>query len=644
MNKIKFLLASLLALLSINMYGDHPGYYIKNYSVDAVVHENSTITVTENIDVFFTMSSHGIYRVFRDWAWIMRDVSEKQDGSEWRNMHYKSSVDVLETSEYWEDVSESMDSIFMMRFGVFEKEYEGPHSYKIKYDYSFYGDRIPQADLFFYSVLGDGWDCEVKHFQFHIHFDKPLTDEELSKFKLYIGGLGSKENGRGEFVSLCTNTDIKGDLYEVPSRYAVSAYIPLREGYFIEGLQPRLYQGITWFFVALSVILILIVLYKEMMGDRSVTKTINFYPPKGCSSADVGILIDTVIDDRDLISLIPWFAEKGYLTIDNTGAHPLLHKIKDFPASAPKYQKTMFDGLFSHGDTFDLGNVPKDFGKVWLKTQEQAKSNFKDKLDDLDGTALFIHVCAILSVCLATCFSTVDNSGWILGGWLSVGYAALTFVQLLFTDKHSTTDYLVFGTIDFFILLIFGGTFIGFLADNSDPTYIPLNVIVGLLIFLLLPCFFAFQLTFMTPYRRERIGDIYGLEEFIRTADKPQLEQLQAEDEKYFYSVLPYAVAFGLADKWADKFKDIAVQPVDWYKGNTSTSISHGLANMSANNLMSKSLKNSVAHEKQLRAEREARAAARSSSSSGSSWSSSSSSGGGGYSGGGFGGGGGGRW
>ena len=196
------------------------------------------------------------------------------------------------------------------------------------------------------------------------------------------------------------------------------------------------------------------------------------------------------------------------------------------------------------------------------------------------------------------------------------------------------------------ILLFFASMFIVVYFGADDPTYIPQEPLVAILLMLVVGTVMYPQLMGMSSYRRSKIGEILGLEEFIRTAEKDQLQQLQAEDEKYFFSVLPYAVAFGMADKWAEKFKDITLQPIDCYDGSYDN-----MDWIRPQRLMSSSMSKSIADAKAAAAVAAAAAAAAaaraaSRSSSGSSYHSSSSysSGGGGYSGGGFGGGGGGRW
>lgn len=125
-----------------------------------------------------------------------------------------------------------------------------------------------------------------------------------------------------------------------------------------------------------------------------------------------------------------------------------------------------------------------------------------------------------------------------------------------------------------------------------------------------------------SPYRVQMMGRLLGFKEFIETAEKDRLASLQTDDPQYFYRVLPFAMVFGLSEKWSDLFKDINVEKPDWYESSTpltgylfTRNITHSLYN-TANDAIT-----IISHD-----------------------SSSHGSGGGGFSGGGGGGGGGGSW
>lgn len=644
MKKIILLFLFIIALpkLAFAEYEEEPGYFFEKYTVDMVVHENNTIDVTENIDAVFTIESRGIFRMIPRCVWVKRDVSEAQDGSKTRMMKYWVNVNNATASETWSEMEDTGDSIYGMRLGKSDIWLSGPHSYTIKYQLEIYGDRVPQSDLFFYSVLGSGWSCNTNSFKFTIHFDKPLTDKEVNSLKVFTGNersTTSEKDVSADILYDLNRTDISGGAKNIPPYSAITVFIPLHEGYYTNGTHPGMEIMLTNIFIVLSLLLLLYILYKEMFSKQEITKIISFYPPKGCTSLDVGTLIDTTVDDQDVISLIPWFAQKGYLTIDNTGTHPILHKVKDLPSDAPKYLSTLFEGFFKNGDTFSLGSVNQKFGAAWLNTKSLAKKSFKDKLNEVDEYTVVLLLLDIFFVCMATCWATNDHDGWILGGIASVAYAIAVAVQISYgcsseNKKDLWASAFVTATC---LLWNFSMIYIMFAQNTdawliNDPTWLYVaNIGVGI------ACVFSSKLTYMTEYRRTRIGEILGLHEFISTADKQQLENLQAEDEKYFYNILPYAVAFGMAEQWAKRFAGIKVNPVDWYKG-TNNNITN-LADFSTHRMFSNGIQSSIKSEQKAR-----EAAAAANSSHGSSYSSSGSHSSGGYSGGGFGGGGGGRW
>ena len=66
--------------------------------------------------------------------------------------------------------------------------------------------------------------------------------------------------------------------------------------------------------------------------------------------------------------------------------------------------------------------------------------------------------------------------------------------------------------------------------------------------------------------RKGRIAweQITGLEEYIRRAE---VDDIQAQDRRgIFERLLPYAIIFGLSNRWAKAFADLYTQPPDWYQ------------------------------------------------------------------------------
>lgn len=136
-----------------------------------------------------------------------------------------------------------------------------------------------------------------------------------------------------------------------------------------------------------------------------------------------------------------------------------------------------------------------------------------------------------------------------------------------------------------------------------------------------------------TSYRDGLAGELMGLRDFIDTAERNRLQMLVDENPQYFYEVLPYAIVFGMSDKWVSQFEHIAIEAPDWYMAKSIKP--HHMVPQTVLNNMTANFDSTI------------KSAVASASSSGGSWSwvgGMFSGGGSSYSGGGGGGGGGGSW
>jgi uncharacterized membrane protein len=76
-----------------------------------------------------------------------------------------------------------------------------------------------------------------------------------------------------------------------------------------------------------------------------------------------------------------------------------------------------------------------------------------------------------------------------------------------------------------------------------------------------------------------------GFKEFLDRVDSERYRRMITSPEM-FEKFLPYAMAFGVADKWAKAFEDIYREPPTWYVGGSgqfsASSFSHSISSMSS--------------------------------------------------------------
>ena len=91
-------------------------------------------------------------------------------------------------------------------------------------------------------------------------------------------------------------------------------------------------------------------------------------------SAGVGYVIDGSVDDKDVISLILYWADKGYLKMKEKGKEDMeFIKLKDIPESEPRYQQTMFKELFKKKDQVNASSLQYKFADTVAIVKDDIK-------------------------------------------------------------------------------------------------------------------------------------------------------------------------------------------------------------------------------------------------------------------------------
>lgn len=635
MQRKLFLLVAFLAMVLTASAGQG-GMYYKNFNVDAVVHKDNTWDVTETMDVVFSEPRHGIYRYIPINFTLMHPLHKgDKELTEFRYVANIYNV-AVEGYDFTDGPGEDDNSNnYLIKIGSEDEEVTGLQHYVIHYKFEYPDDRLDYKDYFCHTILGTDMEDFIEHFSFKIKFDKKLPANVKDIIEVYSGAYGCTDNDLQVWGELKGNT-LEGGVDSIASHNGITIKFDLPEGYYegvskVDDTPMKVCLGITLGFI-------IIVFFFIFKNKRShITKQIEFYPPEGISSAEVGTIIDGSVDNIDLGSLIPWFAGKGYLKITEKeekgtfGKKKYLEveKIKNLPENAPKYQHSFMTMLFKEENVIRLDKMPERPEEA-EKARTQLNGMYIGE-KELTNTSLhwLWYIPMLLFASLALTFTSkiefFDADSALMAILLYAGPLATDIVIKLWMAsgslmrKKSTKIILLIARVVIFLICY---EFAKLILIGND-SFMDLNTLAILFIVSFVACDLADRFVYDTPYRIEMMGKLLGLKEFIETAEKPRLEALLLDDPAYFYKILPYALVLEVSDKWAKQFKDIPMEKPDWYETSTETVGAYGFASMMTHNLSS-SVNNAittVSHD-----------------------SSSSSSSGGGFSGGGGGGGGGGSW
>lgn len=418
---------------------------------------------------------------------------------------------------------------------------------------------------------------------------------DSSKLGFSAGRVGSTDSSKIKY-SVSGNTitgNYNGILFE---NEALTVRCELPEGYFVgAGLDINLFNYIIYLFPIIF-LLISILLWYKFGRDNQVVETVEFYPPEGFNSLEVGFLYKGEAGNQDVTSLLVYLANKGYIKIVETEEKSLFSKAKGFKFIKLKEydgdnvnERLFLNGLFAMGrpsenidnqnSTSTLEVTSVDLYDKFYITMANILLNINNKENkskifekSASSKAKFIIYMIIATYCLITIPPVLEyGASNLLIALFFPGVGFTLMFKMLLDPKirNSLSNKLSsISVILFFIIwgLGFGGLPWATLvlpALQQDSIYL-IGYIVGIVCVLgMVVC-----LTYLpkrTAYGNEILGKIEGFKNFLETAEKEQLEAMVTKNPTYFYNILPYTYVLGVSDKWIKKFEVISMQAPTWY-------------------------------------------------------------------------------
>lgn len=259
-----------------------------------------------------------------------------------------------------------------------------------------------------------------------------------------------------------------------------------------------------------------------------------YEPPAGLTPAEAGTLLDETVDMRDITATVVDLAVGGHLRIEEREEKHLFGLISNtdyvFSRLEPKagarplepHEQRVLDGVFEGAArTAALSDLDQEFYTHLPGIREGV-------YDRLVARGLYR--------------SRPDyvKARWI-GGGVAIG-AVLALAGAVLGPRVSMTPlpFVVGGFLSALVVVLFG-------------RIMPARTVAG-----------------ARAYEGTR-----GFEEFLRRVESDRFARVIKTPEM-FERFLPYAMAFGVEQKWAGAFKDIVREPPTWYTGNSAIGFSPG--------------------------------------------------------------------
>jgi uncharacterized membrane protein YgcG len=532
---------------------------IGEYDVQVQVNSDYTYDIVESLSVDFSEPRHGIYRE------IPLNFADRP-------------VRISNIVVVGGDADLSTEGSYkVIRIGDADAFVDGRVEYTISYTLIMGQDKDSDKDLFYLNLIGTEWDAPINKATFSVNMPENYDQNALN---IASGYLGSEETDNVRFTQ--TNQGFKGEIISPLSpNQGVSAFISLPEGYFADVKGPVDWPQYAMVLLGALLTLLAYRIWSLKGRDTEVIVTPEFYPPDNMTPAEAGYIIDKAVQPTDVTSLILYWAEKGYLELEEDGKnHFRLFKMKDLPLEGVKpYERYFFNALFgkSFGNEVSTKDLKGDFYEEMATAQAMVRASFTDDKDRrLNNRVADKFRALLVFLSLLPLWGMVGYSFYRLNaGYISLPAALLSGLPTLlpgigiallanaYINRKVNPRSKTFG-------LMFGGVM---LLGGAVLAYLLLVTLANTIFFGLLALLFTFIIGFLaqateqrTPYGTRILGLLLGYKQFLNTAEKDRIERLLEENPNYYYDTLPYAQVLGVTKKWAKKFEGLTMEPPHYYR------------------------------------------------------------------------------
>jgi uncharacterized protein (TIGR04222 family) len=513
---------------------------IVSYRVAIAIEPSGSLRLTETIDYDFGSSEHhGIYR----------DIPERLRYDDTFDRVYP--IDVLSvdatrgaSAEY---AVEHTGGTLRIKIGDPDRTTTGRHTYTIAYRVRGALNAFPGHDELYWNAIGSDWAVPIE--RANVRVSAPANIGRIACF----AGLSTSTAG-------CSRSGVQ-DHTATFSQKGMSPYqaftvvVALPKGAVTPEPTPILEErwsfarafGLTPATVAASgFLLVLTIVFfawlawrtgrdrrfaagpiDVLMGapegtpERAVPllesggAPVEFAPPDDLRPGQIGTLIDEVANPLDVTATIVDLAVRGYLTIEEIPKEGWfgkpdwkLARRRDADADLLPYERRLLDRLFVTGDVVRLSELKTRFAQRLHEVQDAL-------YDDAAGRGWFL-----------------TRPDKVRQRWTTIGVSVLVLAIVL---EAAVVAWTRLGLLPIPLILL------------------GLLLVVG-----------AHAMPRRTPKGTGLVRRVHGFRTVIATAETHMARW--AEQENVFTRYLPYAIVFGLTEKWAKAFEGLDRAPdTSWY-------------------------------------------------------------------------------
>ncbi|MGH7586922.1 MAG: DUF2207 domain-containing protein [Gemmatimonadales bacterium] len=498
---------------------------IPNFDARIVVSKDGSIEVTETITANFVGSWNGIYRkvpvIYRTpqgFNWTIRltllHTSDDQ-GNPLRTETLREGHFV--NYKLWVPGAQDAEKTVVLR-------YRAENALRF----------FEHHDELYWNVTGDEWDVALGMVSSEIVLPDGATGLRATAFN---GPYGATQR-EAEVAMSGTTVSVRMPR-PLEFREGVTAVVGWDKGLVAEPTAADRASGVlaaNWPIALPFLVLagMLMIWWRRGRDPRRLPVVVQYEPPEGLTPAEAGTLTDEKVDMRDITATLIDLAVRGYVRIEEreepavfgllSNEEFVFHRLKSEAewATLARHEGRVLEGIFKDSaDEVKLSDLKNEFYKELDGIRDAV-------MDRLMGRKLF------------RTRPDSTKTGWTVAG-LGL-FFVFPFLGVILSSRLMMTPapFFAAGIASGLIVIVFG-------------RYMPARTVSG----------------------ARAVEKALGFGEFLQRVDGKRFEAIEKTPEM-FERFLPYAMAFGVEQKWAKGFRDIYTTPPNWYAGRNFTSFNAG--------------------------------------------------------------------
>ncbi len=557
---------------------------ITSYVSDVAIQPDSALEVTETIDVRSEGNQirHGIYRDFPT-LYSGRSGARVRVGFTFKG----AELDGRPAPAKVEPLSNGV----RMKIGSADTELApGNHRFVIHYRTTRQVGRFADYDELYWNVTGNGWAFPIEVAEATIRLPSPA---EFSRPSAYTGSEGSTEHdaqvisqapGQITFRTTWPLAPYEGLTIAAafPKGVVGNADDATKLGWWLSDFGPP-FAGLLGL---LAVLAFYFVAWHRVGRDpKAGTVVPLFSPPDNLSPAGMRYIREMDADNRAFAAALVDMGVRGHVKIEETDGGWLSSDTRtierlDSQAPLPDDEQAALSQLLAPGDTIVMKQENwEKFSDAKSALEGALRAKYEGKLFKRNygwaaaGLVIFFAALwfAAAAIALASGFAT----------WLTIGVAAgaalAAALFMLAQRQGGSGGSCILHSLAFlfgFAALALGAPL--FIQALATGWWFPL-LLPALSLPIVISAFF--WISAPTVEGRKVLDHIAGFKHYLSIAEGERLDRMTPPKDtpEIFEKYLPYAIALGVENRWADRFAPVLAaaaaqgqQGFAWYSGSSS--------------------------------------------------------------------------